>query len=35
MGLENPDDVREKTHHFVTHFSDFVKVVFAFTLEIL
>lgn len=35
MGLENPSEVREKTHHFVTHFDDFARVVFAFTLEIL
>lgn len=35
MGIEHPDDVRDKTSHFVTHFSDFTRVVLAFTLEIV
>lgn len=35
IGLEHPDDVREKTTHFITHLSDFAKVVLAFTLEII
>lgn len=35
LGLEDPDDIREKTTDFVHNFSDFVKVVTAFTLEIL
>ena len=35
MGIEHPDDVRDKTSHFVHHFSDFARVVLAFTLEIL
>lgn len=35
LGLEDADDVREKTSDFVRNFPDFVKVVAAFTLEIL
>lgn len=35
LGLEHPDDIREKTKDFVNNFGDFVRVVTAFTLEIL
>lgn len=35
LGLEHPDDIREKTKDFVHNFGDFVRVVTAFTLEIL
>lgn len=35
LGLEDPDDIREKTNDFVANFGDFVRVVAAFTLEIL
>lgn len=35
LGLEEPDDIRDKTEEFVTHFRDFVAVVLAFTMEIL
>lgn len=35
LGLEDPDDIREKTKDFVSNFGDFVRVVAAFTLEIL
>lgn len=34
-GLEDPDEIREKTSDFIYNFSDFVRVVAAFTLEIL
>lgn len=35
LGLEEADEIREKTKDFVDNFWDFVKVVAAFTLEIL
>ncbi|CAN8061470.1 unnamed protein product [Agarophyton chilense] len=35
LGLEDADEIREKTSDFVNNFGDFVKVVTAFTLEIL
>lgn len=35
LGLEDADDIREKTKDFVIHFADFLHVVTAFTLEIL
>lgn len=35
LGLEDADDIREKTGDFVNNFPDFVRVVAAFTLEIL
>lgn len=35
LGLEDADDIRERTRDFVSHFGDFLKVVAAFTLEIL
>ena len=35
MGIEHPDDVRDKTSHFVEHFADFARVVVAFTMEIV
>lgn len=35
LGLEEADEIREKTKDFLWHFGDFVKVVTAFTLEIL
>lgn len=35
LGLEDPDDIREKTSEFVNHFDEFARVVIAFTLEIL
>lgn len=35
FGLEDADDVREKTADFIYNFPDFVKVAAAFTLEIL
>lgn len=35
LGLEDPDEIREKTKDFVTNFTDFLHVVTAFSLEIL
>lgn len=35
FGLEDPEDVADKTKDFVCNFPDFIKVVAAFTLEIL
>lgn len=35
LGLEDPDDIREKTADFVKNFGEFIKIVAAFTLEIL
>lgn len=35
LGLEDPEDVGDKTRDFVQNFPDFIKVVAAFTLEIL
>lgn len=35
LGLEDPDDIREKTTDFVRNFGEFIKIVAAFTLEIL
>lgn len=35
LGLERADDVRDKTREFVGHFGEFLRVVAAFSLEIL
>lgn len=35
LGLEHPDDVRDKASHFVTHIFDFTRVVLLFTFKII
>lgn len=35
LGLEDPEEIRDKTRDFMGNFGDFVRVVAAFTLEIL
>lgn len=35
FGLEDPDELREKTRYFVTHFAEFVQEVVVFSIDIL